>query len=431
MEILFVTLAFILLLQSLAALVTALRFARYAMRTPLSRATRQMPKAAVIIPCKGIESDFEENVGAYLAQDYRHYELIFVTESTADPAYAALTRMLSEYNRPAWVTIAGESNGQGQKVHNLCAGIDLLNSVNKRAEVIVFADADARPSENWLRELVATLDDEQVGAATGFRWYSPARKGIWPRLLSAWNASALNLLGERSSFAWGGAMAIRRDYFQRLKIKQQWEGAVSDDYALTQAVQTAGLRIKFTPSGLVLSEAKASFKELLEFTTRQITITRVYAPRVWLMTAFAHVLYNFTFWGGLLYLATNVLRGHSINPTLLILLIGTFWIGALTGGARAFVAASILPDEYRRQVRKHWWVYLISGPIVSLVFLYNILASAFTRNITWHGIGYEMVSPNETIIHHRPQPASLLKHSAEAAQQASGATARSSSTQSN
>ncbi|HYE75531.1 MAG TPA: glycosyltransferase, partial [Blastocatellia bacterium] len=420
-----------LLLQSLAALITALRFARFAMRAPSSRTTRQMPKAAVIIPCKGTDSDFEENIGAYLAQDYRHYELIFVTESTADPAYAALTRMLSEYNRPVWVTIAGESNGQGQKVHNLCAAIELLNSVNKRAEVLVFADADARPSENWLRELVATLDDEHVGAATGFRWYSPACKGVWPRLLSAWNASALNLLGERSSFAWGGAMAIRRDYFQRLKIKEQWEGAVSDDYALTQAVQASGLRIKFVPSGLMLSEAKAGFKELLEFTTRQITITRVYAPRVWMMTACAHVLYNITFWGGLLCLAANILMGRSINLTLLILLIGSFWMGALTGGARAFVAASILPDEYRVQVRKHWWAYLISGPIVSLLFLYNIIASAFTRNITWHGIGYEMVSPHETIVSYRPEPSTLLKHPSEISRQASGAKAESSSTQSN
>lgn len=421
MEILFVTLAFILLLQSLAALASALRFARYALRAPSSRSARAATKVALIIPCKGTAPDFEENIGAYLAQDYRHYELIFVTESTADPAHAALTRILEGYNRPAWLIVAGESDGQGQKVHNLCAALDTLDAVNKRAEVIVFADADARPNDNWLRELVAALDDERVGAATGFRWYVPAR-GVWSGLLSAWNASALNLLGEKSGFAWGGSMAIRRDYFEQLKIRRHWDGAVSDDYALTQAVLSAGLRIKFAPACLVMSEGRVNLRELLEFTTRQLTVTRVYAPRVWLLAACTHLLYNFACWGGAALLVAHALSGRPIGDTLAVLLAGSFWLGALTGGVRAFVAAQVLPSECRARIRRSCWAYLLAGPVVSLLYLYNILASALTRRIRWRGIGYEMISPNETVIFHRPPTPGLSSRPTEAAPQASGTT---------
>lgn len=429
MEILLVILALILLLQSLAALATALRFACYALRAPSSRASRALPKAAVIIPCKGADVDFEENIGAYLAQDYRHYELIFVTESANDSAHAALTKMLGEYSRPAWLIVAGESVGQGQKVHNLCAAVEALDAVNKRAEVIVFADADARPNENWLREMVTALDEERVGAATGFRWYAPKGGGFWSGLLSAWNASALNLMGEKSGFAWGGAMAMRRDYFEQLKIKSHWQGALSDDYVLTQAVQSAGLRIKFAPACLALSEAKANLSDLLEFTTRQMTVTRVYAPRVWLLAAFTNLLYNATLWGGLAWLLVGAISGHGLNETLAALLVGSFWLGALTGGVRAFVAAQSLPER-RTQIKKSWWAYLLAGPLVSLLYLHNICASAFSRRITWRGINYEMVSPHETIIHHRPETPDAMSRPT-AARQTSGATAQSSSTPSN
>jgi ceramide glucosyltransferase len=431
MEILFVTLAFFLLLQSLAALATSLRFARYALRAPSARTSRHTPRVAVIVPCKGLEPDFAENVGAYLAQDYRHYELIFVTESEADPAHAALGRLLQEYSRPAWLIVAGESDGQGQKVHNLCAALDALDSVNKRAEVLVFADADARPNDDWLRGLVAALDGERVGAATGFRWYVPVGGGFWAGLLSAWNASALNLLGERSSFAWGGAMAMRRDYFEQLKIRRHWEGAVSDDYALTQAVQAAGLHVRFAPAGLVMSEARASRQGLLEFTTRQMTITRVYAPRVWLLTACAHLLYNVTFWGGLLFAAARSLSGQPVSNALITLLVGSFWLGLLTGGARAFVAMQVLPREFRAAIKKGWWAYLFAGPLVSLLYLYNLFASALTRRVTWCDIGYEMVSPHETVVCQRPPAPGSPSHPAEAAARPSGAAAQSSSTPSN
>ena len=99
MEAVFTVLGFLLLVQSLAALVAALRLARYVWRTLSTPGERYVPKTAVIVPCKGLEPDFEENIIAYLAQDYRHYELIFVTESEDDPAHLALKRILHESDR--------------------------------------------------------------------------------------------------------------------------------------------------------------------------------------------------------------------------------------------------------------------------------------------------------------------------------------------
>jgi ceramide glucosyltransferase len=425
MEAVFTVLAFLLLVQSIAALVMGLRLARYAWRALSDARERYVPKTAVIIPCKGLEPDFEENIIAYLAQDYRHYELIFVTESEADPAHLTLKRILNDSNRAAWLITAGEAQNRGQKVHNLCAALDALNAVDRKTEVLVFADSDARPDANWLQELVTPLADPRVAATTGFRWYLPltakARRNFWAYLLSAWNAGALNLLGERSSFAWGGATAINRDTFEELRIKERWEaGAVSDDYVLSGAIHSARLRIKFVPQCLVISEAQTTWRELLEFTARQMTITRVYAPRVWWLTAITHALFNFTFWGGLIALATGTVSASALLP----LLIGVFALGLMSGAMRAFLVSQLLPEDVRPQVRRSWWAYLFLHPAVSLVYLHNIIVSARTRRIMWRGIGYEMRSLSETIIWHRPASAHKIS---EAQRQHSGAAAKTSS----
>jgi len=402
METVIIVLGVILFLQSLLSLGAAMRFARYALRHHHPRSNRYQPKAVVIVPCKGLEHDFEDNMRALFALEYRDYEIIFVTETESDPAYGVLSRLIKTYSRrPAWLVVAGEAKFRGQKVHNLLAAVDMLNSIDRRAEVLAFADSDARVSRYWLSELVAPLGDKRIGATTGFRWYLPVRGGLFSKLLSVWNSSALSLLGERSSFAWGGSMAIRRENFDRLNIKQVWQGALSDDYALTAAIHQGGQRIKFVPHCLVASHTDATFSELLEFSTRQMRITRVYSRRVWQVAAISHCLYNLTFWGGLIWLIAASFSGK-LNFTLATLLTGIFLLGATTGWIRAVVASHLLPSN-RPRIQKNWWAYVLLGPLVSLIYLCNVLASAWTNRITWRGIGYEMISPTETSILFRPK----------------------------
>lgn len=389
----FVILGLFLLLQSILSLAAAARFARYCLRPRFPRQNRYQPKAAVIVPCKGIDEELEENIRPLLVQEYREYEVIFVTESAADPAHELISRMLKQTRRSAWLVAAGDAHNRGQKVHNLCAALDALDSIDRKAEILVFADSDARPTRQWLAELIAPLGDKRIGATTGFRWYLPIKGGLFSQLLSVWNSSALGLLGESSGLAWGGSTAIRRETFEKLDIRRRWDRAVSDDYVLTAALKEAGQRIKFIPQCLVASHADAGLKDLLEFTTRQMRITRVYSPKVWKLAALSHALYNLTFWGGLLWL-TGPWRW---------MLVAILLLGASTGLSRAMVASRLI-ESRQAAVRKQWWAHALLGPISSLIYLYNILASARSRRIVWRGIDYEMLSPTETVIRHRPAP---------------------------
>ncbi|MEP7274407.1 MAG: glycosyltransferase, partial [Acidobacteriota bacterium] len=406
-------LAVILVMQSLGALFAALRFARYSLKAQPLRHHRHQPKAVVIIPCKGLETGLEENIEAFCAQDYREYEVILVTESKHDPAYRILSRIVKQSRRSAWLVVAGQAENRGQKIHNLIAALETLNAVDRRADILVFADSDARPSRAWLAELVAPLDEKRVGATTGFRWHLPHPEqstasgvnGLAGRfssiLLSVWNSSALTLLGERSSFAWGGATAIRRDNFDNLGVRERWNEALSDDYVLTSVVQEAGQRIKFVPAALMPTPSEASFAGLIEFTTRQMKVTRVYAPGVWRVALVSQMLFNVTLWGGLAWLVISSLRGRG-SLLLAGLLAAILVLGAASSWVRVVVAARLMKTQ-RRQILSQRWVYPALAPLSSLLYLGNLLASAWSRRIIWRGIGYEMLSPSETRIWLRPE----------------------------
>jgi len=171
---------------------------------------------------------------------------------------------------------------------------------------------------------------------------------------------------------------------------------VSDDYALTRAVHDAGSFVKFVPKCLTVTREDASLGALLEFTTRQIIITRVYRPKVWWVGMISHFLFSATFWGGIALVVIRAAGGESV--VLALAMISTIYLlGSLKGTLRMAAAMEAI-SEARREIQKLWWMYCLLWPLAGLVFLYNFILSATTRRITWRGVRYEMRSPTDTIV---------------------------------
>ena len=401
-------LAVVVAVQALAALLITLRSIHYPRHAQTLPQHRYQPKTFVIVPCKGFgagKQEFEENIRGFCNQDYRDYELVFVTENENDDAYSSVAGVIRETRRSAWLVTAGESVNEGQKVHNLRVALETMNSIDRRAEVIVFADSDFCPHPEWLAEMATSVDGKRVGAATGYRWFVPQRLSFASVLLSVWNSSALSVLGDRSSFAWGGSTAIMRSTFDKLGVSDRWRGAVSDDYVLSRAVQESGMRIQFVSGCLVPSEVDPSLSDVFEFTTRQMRITRVYAPRVWQFTLVTNLLFNITFWGGLLWVIGSLISGTSGQVTaILASLLGlTYVMGVLNSWMRLRLAVQVLPQS-ARAIRDSGALFILLGPIAALLYAANLTASFLSRRITWAGIGYEMLSASETNILFRPAP---------------------------
>jgi cellulose synthase/poly-beta-1,6-N-acetylglucosamine synthase-like glycosyltransferase len=315
--------------------------------------------------------------------------------SQAVEARGAETRVAETRTVETRVVIAGTATESGQKVHNLCAAIEQADA---QSEVFVFVDTDARPQSFWLASLVAPLADEQLGATTGYRWFVSIRGGFASHLRSVWNASIASALGERGdrNFCWGGSTAIRRQTFEKLEMLKQWRGTLSDDFALMRALRRARLPIHFVPACLTASLEDCGFGELLEFTTRQLKITRVYASHFWQAVLAGSLLFTLVFFGGIILVVTRAAGGLSyLLPLALLITIYALGVGK---AALRWWAVSLPLAAYRLKLRKGLWAHLLLWPLASLLYLYNALAAAFSRRIRWRGITYELKSPTETVI---------------------------------
>jgi ceramide glucosyltransferase len=391
--------AALLVWQGLVSLLGGVRFLAYVRDELYKPAPGYTPYASIIAPYRGLDQGLKENIEALFRQNYPAYEIIFVTASADDPALAVIeeTRraMLDAAPRPARVVIAGPATESGQKVHNLLAAV---RAVHTSSEVLVFVDSDARPQGNWLRSLVAPLANEGLGAATGYRWFIPLGGGLSSHLRSVWNASIASALGPNveKNFCWGGSTAIRRETFARINMLERWRGTLSDDFALMRALRAEKLPIHFVPACLVASLEDCDFRELLEFTTRQLKITRVYAPHFWKAALLGSILFTIGFFGGgALVIARAALGLSDTMPLILLSLI------FLLGAGKSFLrlrAVSLPLARYRLELRKSAPAHLLLWPLTVLIYLYNALAAACSRRIEWRGTTYELKSPTETVI---------------------------------
>ncbi|HYG81648.1 MAG TPA: glycosyltransferase [Pyrinomonadaceae bacterium] len=393
----FYAFASLLVIQSAVSLRGGLRYLAYVRRELAKAGSNFAPHASVIAPCRGLDQGLRENLAALFRQDYPSYEIIFVTDSADDPALAVVEEVRREFGArvASRVLVAGAATGGGQKVHNLRAAVAVADA---RSEVFVFVDSDARPRENWLRQLVAPLADEGAGAATGYRWFIPVRGGFSSTLRAVWNASIASALGEQRerNFCWGGSTAIRRATFERARVMEEWEGAASDDFAMMRALRRERLPIHFVPACLTVSHEDCGLRELLEFTTRQLKITRVYAPHLWQVVLYSNLLFVLIFYGGIALTIARAALGLSFLAPLLFVLT-LYALGTLKAFLR-WRAVGLALAQFRAELRRDAPAHLFLWPLASALYLHNALSALFSRRIKWRGITYELKSPHETVI---------------------------------
>lgn len=355
------------------------------------------PFVSIIAPCRGLDDDLETNLTALFRQNFPRYEIVFAVDDTADAAVSVINKVIEReadaQTKSAKIIVAGRAVDSSQKVHNLRQAV---LEVSPQSEIFVFVDSDARPNADWLRSLIAPLADEQSGAATGYRWFIAENGGFAAQLLSVWNASIASALGAntKSNFCWGGSMAMRRDTFERLEVTEKWRGALSDDYAVMRAMRDAGLPVHFVPQALTASFEDYTLRQVIEFTTRQMKITRVYAAHFWIASLIGSFLFSAVFWtGAALLFFTN---GWHFWATIACLSV-IFALGAAKARIRLNAVKLVLKD-YEKHLNQSFWWQITLWAITPLLFFYNDLAALVSRRIKWRGIEYELKSPSETVI---------------------------------
>lgn len=393
---LFYFFAIMLVWLSFKSFLGGVRYLRY-FRTELAKPRPTWtPFATIIAPCRGLDDGLADNLAALLEQDYPNYEVIFVVDHKTDECVSVIKGEISRKDaKNTRLVVAPKASNSAQKAENLR---EAVLHADERSQVFVFADSDARPQADWLRYLVAPLEDSGNGAATGYRWFISKKSTFASEMRSAWNASIASALGPNtdSNFCWGGSTAIRRETFDAIDMREKWRGTLSDDFAVTKAIKDVGLKIVFVPQALTPSVEDCTFSELIEFTTRQMKIVRVCEPKLWLMTLFGSMLFNSVLMAAFLIVATSDQNDLSVAVALAtLLLVFVFSIGKAWLRLKAVRLAL---HSYRREIEQQLFTQNTLWLVTGLLFFYNSVAALFSRRITWRGITYELKSPTETVI---------------------------------
>jgi len=340
----------------------------------LAEPSEYQPPASVIVPVKGEDEGLRENLAALASLDYPDYELVIVARSADDIPAGVLPA------RGKVVLAHGHDPHTGEKVQNLQAAV---RATRKRSQVLAFADSDGRVTKGWLRALVAPLAEPGVGASTGYRWFAPEPPTFWSLMRGVWDAVAFGRLGPgNNGFAWGGAMAVRKQTFYDARIYESWKDTISDDYELSAAIHRAGLTIAFAPGALTPCVEHISALRFFAWIRRQMLITRIYNARLWWPALLAHVIYC----GGMAASIWASIRGGRLAEWALIAQLSP---GMLKGLNRATLAKAALP-EYEAWFKRHAWVHAIWIPLATWVWLAALVSSAFGNRIVWRGYQYDL-----------------------------------------
>jgi len=393
-ETFFYFLAFLQILLGVYLIWQALQWLGYVRRRLHSDPGFYTPRVAVLCPCKGTEPGLERNLLSLTEFERQNYEIFFILASGSDPARSIIERVTKSSRVKANVIIAGNPANSGEKVNNLRVAVEQLPP---EFEVLVFTDSDGCPGRRWLHHLVSPLGDVRIGATTSMRWLLPNRSNLPTALLAAWNAPLVTMLSEkRRNFCWGGGTAIRRSTFEQSGVMDVWRNSVSDDYSLTRALERMNRPVVFIPECLTLSYAETDLQGLLEFTNRQVLITRVYAGNVWGPAVATHLLYSMTLlFGVILFLSITFEQRPAFQIATLTFL--PVVLSSIRSAIRLVGVTEAL-SAARSQIMGRAWIYILLTIFVPFLYLLNSVNSLITRKIRWRGVTYELIGPEQTRI---------------------------------
>jgi len=311
---------------------------------------RRNEKVSVIIPCKG-----SANLLNFGKQNYSNYEVIVVVDSEEE------RENLKEIYGNFLFVISKENSVSGKNAA-LLTGLKYASG-----DVIVFADADIIPHENWLSYLVSYLNNNAV---TSYRWYfrSP--------MLCVWNASIASVLFyKKFNFCWGGSTAIRKNLLEEIEIKKIWEKEMVDDLTLTKTLKERGIEIEFIPQAISESIEE---ENKIEWMNKQFLWVKEYFPSLWTIAIFFNFGMRISNVLGIVYIFIEPLTG--------ILLLSSLLFDFLRGWQEYYTFSSLM--NYPKDKFLHPSYHILLRPAVSFIILYNLLSSIFIKEVEWKGRKY-------------------------------------------
>ncbi|XP_062090905.1 uncharacterized protein LOC133797115 isoform X2 [Humulus lupulus] len=197
----------------------------------------KLPSVTVVMPLKGFG---EHNLHNWRSQITSLYggplEFLFIVESTDDPAYHAVSRLIEDYKDEvdAKIVVAGHSTTCSQKIHNQLVGVERMH---KDSKYVLFLDDDVRLHPGSIGALTAEMvKNPEIFIQTGYPLDLPSGSlGSYCIYEYHMPCSMGFATGGKTFFLWGGCMMMHADDFRQDRcgvVSGLRDGGYSDDMTL-------------------------------------------------------------------------------------------------------------------------------------------------------------------------------------------------------
>jgi|SRR5262245_1942407 len=205
---------------------------------------RYTPPVTIFKPVRGADAEAYQNFASFCQQDYPEFQVIFGVQEADDPAVAVIRQVIADYpEMDLELFISAEAVGLNAKISN-------LQNMDARAkhEILLIADSDIRVRPDYLRRVVAPMQQPQVGMVTCL--YRGAHSPSFASLLE--NIGISSTFGpevcaaralEGMGFALGSTIVMRRETLVQLGGFRRLKDYLSDDFMLGKLTSGAGYRV--------------------------------------------------------------------------------------------------------------------------------------------------------------------------------------------
>jgi ceramide glucosyltransferase len=231
------------------------------------------PPISILKPLHGNETALLDRLASFCLQDYRApVQIVFGTQNQNDPAInvvQSLRRLFPDGDVD--LVINSCNHGLNHKVSNL-----VNISSHARHDVLVAADSDIHVTPVYLREIVLRLQQRRVGAVT-CPYHGVAFAGLWSEFAALAinthflpNAITALTLGIAQP-CFGATIAMRKELLRKVGGFQSFADCLADDYAVGQAVRSAGYNVAVTSFSV---EHACLQRDLRDFFRQHVRVAR-------------------------------------------------------------------------------------------------------------------------------------------------------------
>ena len=219
--------------------------ARFRRESRAGSGVQSFPTVSILKPLKGTDPEMYESFCSQCVQDYPEYEIIFGVSDANDPAVGLVKRLKAQFpQRAIRLVVCRENLGPNTKISNL---VQMLREA--RYEHLIVSDSDIRVPADYLRRVIAPLEDAKVGMVTCL-YRGVASGGLWSRIESLGISTDFvpGVLVARQmegvKFGLGATMAFRRRELAAIGGFEWLVDHLADDYQLGKRISDLGLKVE-------------------------------------------------------------------------------------------------------------------------------------------------------------------------------------------